>query len=54
MGSDNKQKSTKNSKKTDGKFRSKHVNHSPQEESARAKFGLSGSASDNDRKANGQ
>lgn len=32
-------KSTKNGKKEDGKFHSKHVNHSPQAESARAVFG---------------
>jgi len=30
----------KNSKKEDGKFHSKHVNHDPQSESARAVFGL--------------
>jgi len=37
---DNKMKSTKNKKKEDGKFHSKHINHSPQAESARAVFGL--------------
>jgi len=37
---DNKMKSTKNGKKEDGKFRSKHINHDPQAESARAVFGL--------------
>lgn len=36
---DNKMKSTKNNKKTDGKFHSKHVKHDPQAESARAVFG---------------
>lgn len=36
----NKMKSTKNGKKEDGKFRSKHINHNPQAESARAVFGL--------------
>ncbi len=40
MGSDNKEKSTRNHKKDDGKFRSKHVKHDPQSESARAVFGL--------------
>lgn len=33
-------KSTKNKKKEDGKFRSKHIKHDPQAESARAVFGL--------------
>jgi len=37
---DNKMKSTKNNKKQDGKFRSKHITHNPQAESARAVFGL--------------
>lgn len=40
MGSGNKMKSTKNKKKEDGKFRSKHVKHDPNAESARAVFGL--------------
>lgn len=35
-----KMKSTKNNKKEDGKFHSKHVKHDPQAESARAVFGL--------------
>ncbi|NLT39738.1 MAG: hypothetical protein GXX89_04660 [Clostridiales bacterium] len=39
MGSDNKMKSTKNNKKADKKFRSKHIDHSPEAESARAVFG---------------
>lgn len=47
MGQDNKKKSTKNNKKTDGKFRSKHINHSPQSESARAVFGSDGSKAEN-------
>jgi hypothetical protein len=38
--SDSKMKSTKNHKKEDGKFHSKHVKHDPQAESARAVFGL--------------
>jgi len=42
MGNDNKLKSTKNSKKHDGKFRSKHVKNDPNAESARAVFGLNG------------
>ena len=33
-------KSTKNHKKEDGKFHSKHIKHNPQAESARAVFGL--------------
>lgn len=40
MGNDNKLKSTKNRKKADDKFRSKHVKHDPNAESARAVFGL--------------
>ena len=35
-----KKKSTKNNKKNDGKFRSKHIKHDPQAESARAVFGM--------------
>ncbi len=37
---ESKMKSTKNNKKEDGKFRSKHITHNPQAESARAVFGL--------------
>ena len=40
MGKSNKMKSTNNNKKSDGKFHSKHVNHNPQAESARAVYGL--------------
>ena len=36
----NKKASTRNKKKEDGKFRSKHVKHDPQAESARAVFGV--------------
>lgn len=36
----NKMKSTRNNKKEDGKFHSKHIKHDPQAESARAVFGL--------------
>lgn len=36
----NKVKNTKNSKKEDGKFDSKHIKHDPQAESARAVFGF--------------
>lgn len=36
----NKMKSTRNHKKEDGKFHSKHIKHDPQAESARAVFGL--------------
>lgn len=39
MSQDNKMKSTSNKKKEDGKFRSKHIKHDPQAESARAVFG---------------
>ncbi|NLH01057.1 MAG: hypothetical protein GX488_03990 [Clostridiales bacterium] len=42
MNSDNKMKSTRNKKKEDEKFRSKHIKHDPNAESARAVFGLSG------------
>lgn len=35
-----KKKSTRNHKKEDGKFHSKHIKHDPQAESARAVFGL--------------
>lgn len=38
--SDSKMKSTKNRKKEDGKFHSKHVKYDPQAESARDVFGL--------------
>jgi hypothetical protein len=41
MGNDNKKKSTANQKKEDGTFRSKHIKHDPNAESARAIFGLS-------------
>lgn len=40
MSTNNKMKSTKNNKKDDGKFHSKHINHNPQAQSARAVFGL--------------
>ena len=40
MGNDNKMKSTANNKKKDGTFRSKHIKHNPNAESARAVFGL--------------
>ena len=36
----NQEKSTKNHKKEDGTFHSKHIKHDPQAESARAVFGL--------------
>jgi len=47
MGNDNKEKSTKNHKKDDGKFRSKHIKHDNQMESARAVFGLDDRNTDN-------
>lgn len=40
MGPDNKSKNNKSNKDRDGRFHSKHVKHSPAEESARAAFGL--------------
>ncbi len=46
MSGENNMKNTKNNKKSDGKFKSKHVNHDPQSESSRAKFGLQNSSSD--------
>ena len=39
MGNENKMKSTKNKKKEDGTFHSKHINHDPNTESSRAVFG---------------
>lgn len=30
---------TNNNKKSDGRFKKKHIDHSPQDESSRAKFG---------------
>ncbi len=36
---ENKMKTTNNNKKEDGKFSKKHVNHNPNDESSRAKFG---------------
>ena len=47
MGKENKKKSTSNNKKEDGKFRSKHVKHDPQAESARAVYGLQNAESEN-------
>lgn len=49
MSGENKMKSTNNNKKSDGKFKSKHINHNPQNESARAKFGLGGAPTDGER-----
>ena len=40
MSRDNSKKSTNNHKKEDGTFHSKHINHNPMAESARAVFGL--------------
>ena len=37
---DSKMRNTKNNKKEDGKFKSKHIKHNPQAESARAVFGF--------------
>jgi hypothetical protein len=46
MRSDNKKASTKNLKDVDGKFRSKHIKHDSQSESARAVFGKRGEGSE--------
>ena len=35
----NKMKYTNNNKKSDGRFRKKHIDYDPQDESSRAKFG---------------
>jgi hypothetical protein len=40
MGTENKMRSTRNGKKEDKKFRSKHIKHDPNAESARKVFGL--------------
>jgi hypothetical protein len=45
----NKMKSTKNHKKEDGTFHSKHIKHDPQAESARAVFGLKDNNTQNSR-----
>jgi len=42
MPDGNHKHNTKNDKKRDEKFRSKHINHDPVSESARAKFGFNG------------
>lgn len=49
MSEENKMRSTKNNKKSDGKFHSKHIKHDPQAESARAVFGLPHSDAENKR-----
>lgn len=49
MGKQNKKKSTANHKKEDGKFHSKHIDHNPQAESARAVFGSENTATDEQR-----
>ena len=40
MNTDNSKRSTRNGKKSDGKFHSKHIKHNPQAESARAVYGI--------------
>ncbi len=40
MKNDNSKRSTKNGKKQDGKYHSKHIKHDPQSESSRAVYGL--------------
>lgn len=49
MGKGNKMQSTKNKKKEDGTFHSKHVNHNPNAESARAVFGIRNEKSEDNR-----
>lgn len=44
-------KAGQNNRKTNGKSGSKRVKHNPQDESARAKFGLQSTTSNGDRKA---
>lgn len=48
MGTENKKRSTKNGKKSDGKFHSKHIKHDPQAESARAVFGFNNKVQQNE------
>jgi len=48
MGERNKMKNTKNDKKSDGKFKSKNINHDPQSESSRAKYGLQNQTTNKD------
>jgi hypothetical protein len=45
----NKAKSTRNHKKEDGAFHSKHIKHDPQAESARAVFGQKDNPAQNNR-----
>jgi len=40
VGNENKMRSTRNKKKEDGTFHSKHIKHDPNGESSRAVFGL--------------
>jgi len=47
MGKGNKMQSTRNKKKEDGTFHSKHIKHSPNAESSRAVFGLNNETSEN-------
>lgn len=47
MSNENKMKTTKNNKKSDGEFHSKHIKHDPQAESARAVFGVNTTELDN-------
>ncbi|KPU45846.1 hypothetical protein OXPF_05710 [Oxobacter pfennigii] len=49
MSNDNNMKSTKNKKKEDGKFHSKHIKHDPNAESARAIFGLNNQDSEEEK-----
>ncbi|NLV59718.1 MAG: hypothetical protein GXY67_13280 [Clostridiales bacterium] len=49
MSNDNSMRSTKNKKKHDGKFRSRHITHNPNAESARAVFGVHDPQSDKKR-----
>ncbi len=49
MGKENKMQSTKNKKKEDGTFHSKHINHNPNAESSRAVFGRDKPDSENNK-----
>lgn len=48
MANSNQKKSSRNQKKTDGTFHSKHIKHDPNAESARAVFGLNNKQNTNE------
>lgn len=51
MSGKSKPGNTKQNKKEDGRFKSKHIGHNPENESARAKYGLQNTTSNGDRNA---